>query len=200
MKYIHHVFLTTITVLLLATVSSNASANLINLYNWTSIPGNSSYPSEVNPVHIISSNSAQFDGSGYSHADSFFYGFAGNITTSVGAYYEVTFTFANASFPQAFASMSFGNFSADLTSAINTLNPNPKPSDPKYSPANFDFILLATDQTTSMNFFVDLDLGGGANLSNFSVTEVPEPNLSFLLFGVSVTCLLAFSRHWQQKA
>jgi hypothetical protein len=196
MKKIYRIFFIVITGLFLAT-SYRAQGIPINFYNWTSEAANPSYPTHIQPVEVLSQNSAAF---GYIelgfpetvYGDYFPYLFAGNLNTLPGAYYEITFTIQNDADFIANASMSFGDFTTNLTSAINVPNYPPNINQPRFNPVNVDVVLQATSDTTLMNFTVNNDLFGVVYVSNVAVTQVPEKQSTAVLLGIGLVSLLIF--------
>jgi hypothetical protein len=181
-----------ITVWLSATASSYAQGNLVNLNNWT-VDTNLLTESIIS---ITSSNSAIFSSGGAlanppSDNESIL---NGNIDTTVGLTYEIAFTMQNTGEPTAYASMSFGNFTTNLTSEINGQPMqifNGMAYQSGYAPVNFDFTVVATSAITTGAFDIWQDNSGYyVGLSNFSVVAVPEASTTVLMIFGGYICLL----------
>jgi hypothetical protein len=123
--------------------------------------------------------------------------FIGDMNTTPGATYEISFTLQDASFSGDFdgaGDVSFGNCEVNLDSAFEdgymTTNGY------LFPPVNYDFTAVADSSTTSMSFDFLLDEGLNADLSNLDIMEVPEPSATRVLYCSG--CLMLLARQWRK--
>jgi hypothetical protein len=191
-----HITLVVIAGLFLAAGAWPARGNMVNLNNWTPAPGSASYLAEVNPVGVVNPTSAVFSDGIYIHNGSCYIGFTGNLATTPGTYYDISFTLQNLSPPAAYVTMNFGSWTTDLSAAINAFYLGPL--GPQHNAVNFNFITLAQSPATAMDFFVNLDApGGGVYLSNLSVVPVPELTFTAVLLVIGLAGLFVCVRRWR---
>jgi hypothetical protein len=178
----------------------HAQDNLANLYDCVNQTMNVSDPSQF--IMVYSSNSALFrggfaDSNGGALPPPAVAILTGNLDTTPGTTYEISFTMLD---PVPFtggASMAFGNLntSLDFTSCPNYTNPNQP-----FQPINFDFTAIASSTSTSLSFSADLDPDGGAvYLEDLTVTAVPEPSATGFLGSMAAGWLLLAQRCWQSR-
>ncbi len=138
--------------------SGYAQGNLLNLYTWTNATMHSSNPQHN--VQIESFNSARFAGSlGTNNPYSFPVTpiLTGNLATTPGASYEISFTMENMWITDwGPTEVSFGNF----TTNFDLPRIQQRGSQYQYFPVNLDFTVLANSSTTTMTFTVAVDVGG----------------------------------------
>jgi hypothetical protein len=157
-------------------LSGHAQGNLVNLYQWRNDTGNVSNPN--NYININSRDAAYF----YSGiTTNFFHGpfivepvLSGNLNTTPGITYDVSFTMQLAAPEDVFggASMSFGSFTTncDLQDPENGDRPGYNP------PLDFSFYLEATSAITPMTFYAGFaDYSDGLSVSAINVTPVIDP-------------------------
>jgi hypothetical protein len=121
----------------------------------------------------------------------------GNLYTTPGTTYEISFTMLDPAIYTGGASMTFGSFS---TSLDFTSYPNYTSENQPFLPVNFDFTAIASSTSTSLSFSADLDPDGGAvYLEDLTVTAVPEPSATGFLGSVAAGWLLLAQRCWQSR-
>ena len=173
-----------------------AQGNLVDLYDWTD--QSSPYTGLIN---VYSSNSAVYEGDygaygGFNHLN-----LAGNITTTPGVTYDVSFTLLNESSSDSGSGcMMFGNIQTNLNFAFSPSDSYLTSDGYAFNPVTFTFSVLATDSSTPVSFNFDLDEGINANVSDFMITAVPEMSTgSYLLFGGCMLVLARESRKFLQQ-
>lgn len=177
---------TTIIFVLAFQSSVYAQGNMVNLYNWT---GETEYgPSPNYGITLVSSTSAIFFGAYSTNTtsgpDHIVPVLAGDLDTTPGATYEISYTVANDPAHEEFGggTMSFGSFSNSID-LLAMGSPG--------SSENFDFLVAASSAVTPMSFSWSIDNGYQTTLSSLSVTEVPEAS-TVGLFGLGgIVWLLA---------
>jgi hypothetical protein len=192
-----------------------AQPNLVDFNNWTAeailttvvggpsiVPPATNYPPAA-PIGM-GFNSASFNGgygiwrdpNGVNQNALQYLMIYGQLATIPGASYEISGTLENPTeFAGYGASLSFGNSGISLPETLQS-------GAPGYANSyDFDTILTATSAMTTMSFSCEPDFDGGAlDLSNLSVTEVPEVSVGELFFlgmGSLMLARLRAFRKWQ---
>ena len=149
--------------------------------------------SPQNNISILSLNSASFQGSLSTNNSAHPLALpilTGNLATTPGAIYEISFTMLNGWLTDiGQIELSFGNFTTNFD-----LPPAQQTGGLQYFPVNIDFTAIANSLTTTMTFTVPVDVGGQISLDNFSVNDVPETASSAGLLGLGAFALL-LARH-----
>lgn len=175
-------------------LDGRAQGNLVNLYDWSNNTRYSGSPN--NNVRINSSDSAGFFGSGSTNNAPYplaLPGLAGQIGTTPGTMYEISFTMENNTYESiGDPCVCFGDFTTNLDLPVAQAN-GPQS---QYYPVDVDLSILATSSTTDFTFTVPADEGELISLDNLTVTEVPEMSTTaiFGFFG----CSWLFLRRWRQ--
>jgi hypothetical protein len=170
-----------------------AQANLVDLYNW--IDESTPYKGLI---EIGSADSATFIGA-YGNLPALNrLNLSGDIDTTPGVTYEISFTLQNWNLYSGDGSATFGSKAKDLDYAFSECDSYFTSGGPVFSPVNYDFTALATSATTTMSFDFILDEGESASLSNFVITEAPEMSVTRLFcYG---GCLVLLARQLRRLA
>lgn len=174
--------------------SGQAQGNLADLYDWNNETQNVSPATQGEYVSIFSANSAGFYGGFATNnlADGYYHYVSpiltGNLDTTSGATYEVSFTMVDNPIDTASATVSFGDFTTNFDLPIN------------YSsglngiygiPVTIDFTAVATSATTTMSFQNQVSFEGNDSVYDLEVTEVPETSATRLFLCGGFVLLLA---------
>lgn len=168
----------------------------MDLYNWSNETAYAVPGSEGNYISISSADSVNFSGGMGTNPYIFVVPvLAGDINTTPGATYEISFTMQDLNLFEGSASESFGAYSTNFNLPVVD-----ESGDPGYYdlPVNIDFTAVATSATTMMSFQCFLDNDGAATLDHLMVTEVPETSTTRLfLYG---GCALLLAKKLQKLA
>ena len=177
-----------ILVSLMASSVAYAQGNLVDFQNWTVVPSTPLPPGTVysyggftlgpsNCGTFYAGNEVDWNGSGYSPRPNLA-DFTGSINTTPGQMYEISCTSQDAGMYAASLSIQFDGSTQAYTLPVDFANGG-------YTdvPVFVDLTFVATSDTTAMTLQPGVsDYPGSIQLSDFSVSAVPEPStLAYLL-------------------
>lgn len=175
--------------------SGRAQENLVDLYDWSNETQNISPGSQGNYMDVYSANWVDFFGGFDTNQHAASPVLAGNLETTPGASYEISFTMANDPIDPGSACLSFGSFTTNIV--LPRINNGTGFSGP---PINIDFTAVATSATTTMSFQSYLYYDGEESLNNLEVMEVPEAsNTRLFCYGGCIFLLAKQLRKLIQK-
>lgn len=172
---------------------AHAQGNLINLFDWT----DNSRPYR-GLIDVFNNNSGVFEGA-YANSQGQLnqLNLTGQISTTPGAVYDVSFTLQDVSpFDSGIGSVTFGSIQSSLDYAFSSQDSHFTSNGYQFYPVTYNFTAVAASSMTSMTFDFTLDQGMNAEVSGLTVTEAPEVS-SVELFGCGAFAWL-FVRHWRQ--